>query len=319
MTMSRDAGRRGASGAHGGRVAIVTGGGRGIGRAVALDLARQGAAVVVNDVGASLDGDGTDPDVASQVVAEIQGAGGRAVAHLGSVTDTDAVEDLVRTAVGGLGGLDIVVNVAGIMRKGTILDVSPTDWATTIDVHLTGTFNVCRCAAPVMADRGWGRVVNVTSHSAFGFEGQPAYAAAKAGIIGLTLAMATELAGSNVTCNAIAPAASTRMSESSRHEFENMLAKGLIDEAVWHRFLSLPPPECTSPVVSYLASDAASTITGLIFATGFGVSALTMASETSMHTKDGGVPFDLDELAAIVPAVAREARDGEGVLGALPS
>lgn len=304
---------------HEGRVAIVTGGGGGIGRAVALELAHNGAAVVVNDVGTSLDGHGASTDAATAVADEITASGGRAVAHAGSVTDPDAVADIVRTAVDELGGVDILVNVAGIMRKGTILDTPFADWAGVTGVHLTGTFNTCRAAAPIMVERGWGRIVNVTSHSAFGFEGIPAYAAAKAGIMGLTFAIATELAAAGVTSNAIAPAASTRMSEASRADFEHMLAEGIIDDAVWQRFLSLPAPEYTSPVVNYLASDAAGGITGRVFAAGFGVSAFKLAAETTMHTKDPARgPFTFDELDAIIPAAAQAAAEGEGLLGELP-
>jgi NAD(P)-dependent dehydrogenase (short-subunit alcohol dehydrogenase family) len=304
---------------HAGRVALVTGGGGGIGRAVALELARNGAAVVVNDVGTSLDGHGASSDAAMAVVDEINAAGGHAVAHAGSVTDPDVVAEIVQTAVDDLGGVDILVNVAGIMRKGTILDTPFDDWTSVVGVHLTGTFNTCRAAAPIMVGRGWGRIINVTSHSAFGFEGIPAYAAAKAGIMGLTFAIATELAALGVTSNAIAPAASTRMSEASRDDFEHMLEEGIIDDAVWQRFLSLPAPEFTSPVVNYLASDAASGITGRVFAAGFGVSAFKLAAETPMSTKDPELgPFTFDELDAIIPLAARAAAVGEGLLGELP-
>jgi NAD(P)-dependent dehydrogenase (short-subunit alcohol dehydrogenase family) len=305
---------------HDGKVAIVTGGGGGIGRAVAVELARNGASVVVNDVGTSLDGRGAaSSEAASAVVAEITAAGGTAIAHGGSVTDPAVVGEIVQTAVDQLGSVDILVNVAGIMRKGTILDTPFEDWTSVTGVHLTGTFNTCRAAAPIMAERGWGRIINVTSHSAFGFEGIPAYAAAKAGIMGLTFAIATELASVGVTSNAIAPAASTRMSEASRADFAQMLADGIIDDAIWQRFLSLPAPEFTSPVVNYLASDAAHDITGLVFAAGFGVSAFKLAAETATSTKDPALgPFTFAELDAIIPAAARAAAEGEGLLGELP-
>ena len=304
---------------HAGKVAVVTGAGGGIGRAVAVELARGGAAVVVNDVGTSLAGHGISADAASAVADEITAEGGRAVPNWSSVTDPGAVNELMELAVDQLGGLDILVNVAGIMRKGTILDTTIEDWSSVTGVHLTGTFNTCRAAAPIMAGRGWGRIINVTSHSAFGFEGIPAYAAAKAGIMGLTFAIATELATLGITCNAIAPAASTRMSEASRADFERMLAEGIIDDAVWQRFLSLPGPEFTSPVVSFLASDAAAAVTGRVIATGFGVSAFKLAAETPMRTKDPEQgPFTFDELAVIVPAAAELAAQGEGLLGELP-
>jgi NAD(P)-dependent dehydrogenase (short-subunit alcohol dehydrogenase family) len=304
---------------HEGRVAIVTGGGGGIGRAVAVELASNGAAVMVNDIGTSLDGHGVSSEAASSVVAEITAAGGTAIAHAGSVTDPAVVGELVQTAIDRLGTVDILVNVAGIMRKGTILDTSFDDWSSVVGVHLTGTFNTCRAAAPIMAERGWGRIINVTSHSAFGFEGIPAYAAAKAGIMGLTFAIATELASVGVTSNAIAPAASTRMSEASRADFERMLEEGIIDDAVWQRFLSLPAPEFTSPVVNYLASDSAAGITGLVFTAGFGVSAFKLAAETPMNTKEPDLgPFTFEELDAIIPAAARAAAEGEGLLGELP-
>jgi NAD(P)-dependent dehydrogenase (short-subunit alcohol dehydrogenase family) len=195
-----------------GRVAVVTGSGRGLGREFALALAREGAAVVVNDVGVSLRGDGTDEDPAGDVVAEITAAGGRAVAARDSVADFEAAGRIVATAVDTFGQIDIVVNNAGIVRDRTLVKMDESDFDAVIATHLKGTFNVTRHAAPIMKEAGYGRVVNITSSAGLrGNFGQSNYGAAKAGIMGLTFVWALELGRSGITVNALAPAGITRM------------------------------------------------------------------------------------------------------------
>jgi len=168
-----------------GRVAVVTGAGRGIGREFALCLAREGAAVVVNDIGVSLKGDPTGEDPASAVCAEIEAAGGHAVPAHESVADFDAAERIITTAVDTFGKIDILVNNAGIVRDRTLVKMSEDDFDAVIATHLKGSFNCARHAAPIMKEAGYGRIINITSSAGLrGNFGQTNYAAAKAGLMG---------------------------------------------------------------------------------------------------------------------------------------
>ena len=200
------------------RVAIVTGSGRGIGRSGALLLASQGASVVVNDLGAALDGSGTDTSPAQQVVTEITGAGGKAVANGSDIADHAAAEELVKTAISEFGRLDILVNVAGILRDRMIFNMTAEEWDAVIRVHLRGTFNTSKFAAAhwrsLRDEAANNRIINFTSVSGLhGAPGQPNYAAAKMGIVGLTYSCANALGRYGVTANAVAPQAMTRMLE----------------------------------------------------------------------------------------------------------
>jgi NAD(P)-dependent dehydrogenase (short-subunit alcohol dehydrogenase family) len=199
-----------------GRVAIVTGAGRGIGRSVALLLARRGAAVVVNDLGAAVDGSGSDATPAQQVVKEITEAGGKAVANGADISDHAAAEGLVRDAIEGFGRLDVLVNVAGILRDRMVFNMAEQEWDDVIRVHLKGTFNTTKFAAAhwrsLREESAQNRIINFTSVSGLhGSPGQPNYAAAKMGIVGLTYSSANALAKYGVTVNAISPGAATRM------------------------------------------------------------------------------------------------------------
>lgn len=199
-----------------GRVCIVTGAGRGIGASVARMLASEGAAVVVNDLGVAVDGTMPDNLPAQQVADAIKAAGGHAVANYDSVADHDAAENIVRTALNEFGRLDVLVNVAGILRDRMIFNMPKEDWDAVIDVHLTGTFNTSKFASIYwrQAKEGDYRLINFTSGSGlFGGPGQPNYAAAKLGIVGFTYSCANALARYGVTSNAIAPGASTRMTD----------------------------------------------------------------------------------------------------------
>jgi len=236
-----------------GRVALVTGAGRGIGRAFALCLAAEGAAVVVNDVGASLDGRSEEGDPATEVVREIEAAGGRAVAAHGSVSDFDAAGTMVAAAVEAFGTIDIVVNNAGIIRDKTLVKMEEADFDAVIAVHLKGTFNVTRHAAPRMVEQGYGRIVNVSSSAGLrGNFGQTNYGAAKAGIMGMTFVWALELGRHGVTVNAIAPSGVTRMTAS-----------------LYERTGEEPPehadPTHNAPLVAFLASERAAHVNGQIF------------------------------------------------------
>jgi NAD(P)-dependent dehydrogenase (short-subunit alcohol dehydrogenase family) len=197
-----------------GRVAIVTGAGRGIGASLARILAAQGAAVVVNDVGAAVDGSATDERPADEVVSQIKADGGNAVTNFDSVADHDAAENIVRTALDEFGRLDVLVNVAGILRDRMIFNLSEEDWDAVLDVHLKGTFNTSKFASIYWRAKREGqyRLINFTSESGlYGAPGQPNYAAAKMGIVGLTLSCANALGRYGVTANCISPRAATRM------------------------------------------------------------------------------------------------------------
>jgi NAD(P)-dependent dehydrogenase (short-subunit alcohol dehydrogenase family) len=202
-----------------GRVAIVTGAGRGIGRSVALLLASEGAAVVVNDLGVALDGSGRSAGPADDTVGDITAAGGKAVASGADISDFGAAEGLVSTAIEEFGRLDVLVNVAGILRDRMIFNLTEPEWDDDIRVHLKGTFNTSRFASAhwrsLRDESAQNRIINFTSVSGLhGAPGQPNYAAAKMGIVGLTYSSARALAKYGVTVNAVSPGAATRMTGS---------------------------------------------------------------------------------------------------------
>jgi NAD(P)-dependent dehydrogenase (short-subunit alcohol dehydrogenase family) len=251
-----------------GRVAVVTGAGRGIGRAEALLLAREGAAVVVNDVGGASTGEGEDRRPADAVVDEIVALGGTAVANHGSVTDFGEVEAVIRQAVDELGRLDVLVNNAGIIRDKMIFNLDPDDFDAVIGVHLKGHYAAMRhaCAhwrSEAKAGRSSaGRIINTSSASGvFGMAGQSSYAAAKAGIAAMTQVVSMEMARFGVTVNAICPTARTRLTEGGG----SMVDQG--SAAAW----DVMDPANVAPLVAYLASAHAADITGHVFGTFGGV------------------------------------------------
>jgi NAD(P)-dependent dehydrogenase (short-subunit alcohol dehydrogenase family) len=242
-----------------GRVAIVTGAGRGIGASVARLLAAGGAQVVVNDLGAELDGSGTDTGPAATVVAEIAEAGGKAVSNGADVSDHAAAEDLVGTAISEFGRLDIVVNVAGILRDRMVFNMAEREWDDVIRVHLKGTFNTTKFAAAhwrsLREEGAQNRIINFTSVSGLhGAPGQPNYAAAKMGIVGLTYSSANSLAKYGVTVNAISPGAATRMTASVPQDRRRSPGAATDERS----------PDNVAPVVGYLASADSGWITGRI-------------------------------------------------------
>jgi len=254
-----------------GRVAIVTGAGRGIGRSVARLLASEGASVVVNDLGAEMDGSGHDAGPAQQVVAEIAEAGGKAVVNGADISDFEAAESLVAGAIEQFGRLDVLVNAAGILRDRMVFNMTETEWDDVIRVHLKGTFNTTRFASAhwrsLRDETAQNRIINFTSVSGLhGAPGQPNYAAAKMGIVGLTYSSAHSLAKYGVTVNAISPAAATRMTESVPTERRRSRTAGASadDER---------SPDNVAPIVAYLASERSGWITGrIIHSMGYEVS-----------------------------------------------
>jgi NAD(P)-dependent dehydrogenase (short-subunit alcohol dehydrogenase family) len=250
-----------------GRVAIVTGAGRGIGRSVARLLASEGASVVVNDLGSAVDGSGHDSGPAHDVVAEIAEAGGKAVANGADISVFAAAENLVQTAIEEFGRLDILVNVAGILRDRMVFNMTEQEWDDVIRVHMKGTFNTTRFASAhwrsLRDETAQNRIINFTSVSGLhGAPGQPNYAAAKMGIVGLTWSSARALGKYGVTVNAISPGAATRMTDSV--PTGRRRTRPDVDE--WS-------PDNVAPIVAYLASERSGWITGrIIHSSGYEVS-----------------------------------------------
>jgi len=289
-----------------GRVAIVTGAGRGIGRSVALLLAVEGASVVVNDIGAALDGSGGDAGPAQQVAAEIADAGGKAVASLADVSDHGAADGLIATAVEQFGRLDVLVNVAGILRDRMVFTMSEQEWDDVIRVHLKGTFNTTKFAAAhwrsVHDESAQNRIINFTSVSGLhGAPGQPNYAAAKMGIVGLTYSCANALGRYGVTANAISPGAATRMTESVPAERRRAVTATDAERS----------PDNIAPVVAYLASEQSGWINGQIVSSrGYEVALYNIPQP--VITIVGTGPWDVDALAGQMersfgPALGKDA------------
>ncbi|GIW19157.1 MAG: putative short-chain dehydrogenase/reductase [Tepidiforma sp.] len=247
-----------------GKTAIITGAGRGIGREVALLFAQEGCKVLVNDLGTSVAGEGADASPAAQTVADIQAAGGEAVAHYGDVADLDAAEDMVRTVLDRWGQLDILVNVAGILRDRMVFNMTEEEWDAVVRVHMKGTFATTKFASLYWRQsRSGGRLINFTSGSGlFGAPGQPNYAAAKMGIWGFTLSCARALGRYGVTANSIAPGAATRMTDTVPTERSAQGANRVISDAA--KGTERDPANIAPPLV-YLASDAGGWITGRCF------------------------------------------------------
>jgi len=280
-----------------GKVAVVTGAGRGIGREIALLMAREGARVVVNDYGGSESGEGGSPAPADAVVAEIRGAGGAAVPSYDSVASMAGGRRIVEAALDAFGRVDIVVNNAGILRDRMVFNMTEEEWDAVLDTHLKGTFAVTRAAAPHMKAQRWGRFVNMTSTSGLvGNVGQANYAAAKMGIVGFTRVVALDMARYNVTANCVSPFAWTRMIGTIPTETEAQRAR--VEKL---RQLS---PAHVAPLVAWLATEDARDVSGQVFGVRgkelmvFG----HMRPVTRIHHAEG---WTVERIAAIFPGTLR--------------
>ena len=294
-----------------GRVVIVTGSGRGIGRAHALELARQGARVVVNDVGTELDGSGGGSGPAGEVVDTIRAAGGEAIANGDDVADWEGAGRLVQSAIEAFGDLHAVVNNAGIVRDRMFANATEDEWDAVVRVHLKGHFCVGRHAAALWRDQVKAgvavdaRIINTSSGAGIlGSVGQAAYSAAKAGIAGLTLVQAAELGRYGVTANALAPAARTRMTEGV---FESMaeVADGEFDAMA---------PENISPLVAWLASTESSAVTGQMFEIEGGKVGIATGWQHG-PTRDKGDRWDAAELGPVIAELLEAAPPAAPVYG----
>lgn len=261
------------------RVVVVTGAGGGLGREYALTLAREGASVVVNDLGGARDGTGSGSAMADQVVNEIKEAGGRAVANYDSVAEPEGAENIIKTALDEFGKIDGVVSNAGILRDGTFHKMTFENWDSVLKVHLYGGYNVIRAAWPHFREQSFGRVVVATSTSGlFGNFGQANYGAAKLGLVGLINTLAQEGAKYNIKTNAIAPIAATRMTE-------DILPPEVLKNLT---------PEFVAPVVAYLCTEEL-TDTDSIFIVGGG-----KVQRTALFQNDGitfSTPPSVDDIA----------------------
>ena len=284
------------------RNAVVTGAGRGIGRAVAMLLAEEGANVIVNDPGGNVDGTGHDNGPADQVAAEIKDAGGTAVANYDSVATAEGGESMVRQCVDAFGRIDLLINVAGILRDRMIFNMSEEEWDAVYSVHLKGHFNTIKPASMLMRQQRYGRIVNFSSISGLrGISGQSNYGAAKAGIAGLTRVVARDLGRYAVTCNAIAPGAQTRMIAQIPQASRQIRAKAGIQEPARPPEPVVPmTPEHVAPMTAWLCTDDAWNVNGKIFHVGGGnVSLAHEEHHIQSIEKDG--KWTLKELAALVP------------------
>ncbi|HEX2827411.1 MAG TPA: SDR family NAD(P)-dependent oxidoreductase [Burkholderiales bacterium] len=294
-----------------GRSAIVTGAGRGIGREIALLLAKQGAKVAVCDPGLDRGGKATEERVADEVVGLIRQDGGTAIALYDSVADYKKAGEMVATTVAEFGGVDLMINVAGILRERMIWNMSEEDFDQVVAVHLKGMWNMSHHSIKHMRARGFGRIVNFSSSAFKGSVGQCNYAAAKAGIIGLSRTIAQEAYKFGITCNAVCPSADTRMTltEEVKANRKRKFEAGITSAEEYARQTQPRGPEYIAPFVAYLCTDEAYYLNGQTFHTEKGELSNYYFGETmNQITKeeDGGM-FSIEELMKKVPEMMRNA------------
>jgi|HubBroStandDraft_1064217.scaffolds.fasta_scaffold11506_2 NAD(P)-dependent dehydrogenase (short-subunit alcohol dehydrogenase family) len=294
-----------------GRVVIVTGAGRGIGRGHAIEFARQGAKVVVNDLGADVDGRGESAGPANEVVETIKGFGGEAIANGEDISEWDGANRLIATAVDTFGGLDVLVNNAGILRDRMLINMTIEEWDAVIKVHLRGTFAPSRVAAAYWRERSKAgetndaRIINTSSSSGiYGNPGQSNYGAAKAGIAAFTIIAAMELERYGVTVNAIAPGAQTRMTENLGGGRPALKA----DE------FDARHPDNVAPLVVWLGSPESKDITGRVFNVAGGRISVAEGWRVGPGT-DKGDRWDPAELGAVIPGLVEQAEPNAAMSG----
>jgi len=287
-----------------GKAAIVTGSGRGIGREIALLLAREGASVVVNDPGVGRSGEATNERPADEVVAAIQAAGGKAVANYDSVSEYVKAGAMIKQCVDSFGTIDILVNTAGMLRERMIWNMSEDDWDAVISVHLKGHWNMSHHAIRYMRNAGHGRIINFSSDAFKGGPGQSNYVAAKAGIIGLTRAIAAECARYGITANAICPMADTRMilTPEVLGNRKRRLEAGQMTQEEYDRIMAGRGPEHIPPIVAYLATDQAYYINGQIFHAEKGMIGTYYYGEDRKQIFNDGSVFSVADLVKRIPA-----------------
>ncbi|MGZ0186392.1 MAG: SDR family NAD(P)-dependent oxidoreductase [Alphaproteobacteria bacterium] len=288
-----------------GKSGIVTGAGRGIGREVALLLAREGANVLINDPGVGRSGETTEEKPADTVVNEIIEAGGKACANFDSVAEYDSAGRMVMQCADTFGKIDFVVNVAGMLRERMIWNMTEDDFDQVVSVHLKGHWNMCHHASKLMRTARSGRIVNFSSDAFKGAVGQCNYAAAKAGIIGLTRSIARECGRYGITANAICPMAATRMTVNDAviAGWKRRLERGLLTQAEYDSRMAMPGPEFIAPIVAYLCTDAAREVNGQVFHAERSLIHTYHygAVDRSIYKYDDGGMFSVDELIETVP------------------
>ena len=281
-----------------GKVALVTGSGRGIGRAIALALAGEGAKLVINDLKPGIEGG--DADSAARQIIDM---GGHVVPFYGDVSNFEVARKLIQAAVDNFGRLDILVNNAGTIAHNPIWDMTEDDYDKVVGSHLKGTFNCTRHASSLMKEQRWGRIINCTSATWLGTAGVATYGAAKAGIVGLTRCVALDVAEYRVTCNAYQPYARTTMNPGGSSVVKKRYEMGIISKEEYEWQINPPLPEGAGPMIVYLATDEAASINGRVFyISGNKVAIFSEPVRKKTIVKEEGI-WTVEELIEQVPKV----------------